>query len=270
MLPRLKSPTLAAMLLTLSVLTPLPATAQEKVVATLNGEPVTETEIKLAKEDLGSVLQRIPANQRDEAVLNAVIEVRLLAAAGKAAGLSDTPEVKSRMRWLESRALRDAFVETNVANTISDADLKARYDLVIGQQPAEQELHARHILVKTEDEAKAIITELDGGADFVEQAKAKSTGPSGPRGGDLGFFGKGRMVPQFDKAAFELKVGEHSKTPVQTRFGWHIIKVEEAREKPKPAFEDVKEQVRDSMANERLQKLVTELRAKAKIEKTPE
>ncbi|MGI9464485.1 MAG: peptidylprolyl isomerase, partial [Aestuariivirgaceae bacterium] len=99
-------------------------------------------------------------------------------------------------------------------------------------------------------------------------AKAKSTGPSGPRGGDLGFFGKGRMVPGFEKAAFELKAGEYSKTPVKTRFGWHIIKVEEAREKAKPAFDTVKDQIRESIAGERLQKMLVDMRANAKIEKT--
>ena len=268
MMLRLKPSAFAAMMLTFSVFTPLPAIAQEKVLATVNGEPITETEVELARQDLGSVLQRIPANQHAEAVLNAVIDLRLLANAGKAAGLSDTPDVKSRMRWLENRALRDAFVEAKVIKAISDEDLKARYDQVIGQQPTEMELHARHILVKSEDEAKAIIIALDGGADFVEQAKAKSTGPSGPRGGDLGFFGKGRMVPQFEKAAFALKAGEYSKIPVQTQFGWHIIKIEGSREKPKPAFDAVKEQVRESMTGERLQKIVTELRAKAKIKRT--
>ena len=196
------------------------------------------------------------------------LDIRLGANAGKAAGLTETPEVKSRMRWLENRALRDAFVDTQVMKAISDADIRTRYDQVIGQQPSELELHARHILVKTEDEAKAIITELGGGADFVELAKAKSTGPSGPRGGDLGFFGKGRMVPQFEQAAFTLKPGEYSKSPVQTQFGWHIIKIEESREKPKPAFDTVKDQVRESIAGERLQALITGLRAKAKIEKT--
>lgn len=268
MMLRIKPSAFAAMLLTFSLFTPLPANAQEKVLAIVNGEPITETEVELAKQDLGSVLQRIPAHQHAEAVLNAVIDLRLLANAGKAAGLSNTPDVRSRMRWLENRALRDAFVDAKVMKAISDEDLKARYDQVIAQQPSELEFHARHILVKTENEAKAIITGLDGGADFVEQAKAKSTGPSGPRGGDLGFFGKGQMVPQFEKAAFALKAGEYTKTPVQTQFGWHIIKVEATREKPKPAFDAVKEQVRESMAGERLQKVVTDLRAKAKIEKT--
>ena len=259
------SPIIAALAFSAVAVSPL--AAQDKTLATVNGVPITESEINLAKEDLSAALQRIPPSQQDEAVLNAVIDLRLLADAAKAAGMLDTPAVKSRMRWLESRALRDAFVDSNVLKTIGDAELRARYDQVIGQQPTETEVHARHILVKTEDEAKAIITELDGGADFVELAKAKSTGPSGPRGGDLGFFGKGRMVPEFEKAAFTLKAGEHTKTPVKTQFGWHIIKVDETRDKPKPAFESVKEQVRESVAGERLQKLLVDLRAKAKIEK---
>ncbi|MGI9464977.1 MAG: peptidylprolyl isomerase, partial [Aestuariivirgaceae bacterium] len=165
-------------------------------------------------------------------------------------------------------ALRDAYVENNVTSKITDEQVRARYDDVIGKQPAETEIRARHILSKTEDEAKAIIAELDKGGDFAELAKAKSTGPSGPRGGDLGFFGKGQMVPQFEKAAFALEPGAHSPAPVQTQFGWHVIKIEESREKPKPAFDTVKDQVRNAIAGERIQAALQELRAKVKIERT--
>jgi peptidyl-prolyl cis-trans isomerase C len=243
------------------------AVAQDsKVLATVNGEAITKRELDFATLELAPVLKRIPPSQRDEAVLNAIIDLRLLSEAARAAGMDESEDVKTRLRWLHSRALRDAYVDQNIMQSVSDADMEARYKQVVTDQPAEMEVHARHILVDAEDKAKALIKELDGGADFVTLAKTHSTGPSGPRGGDLGFFGKGRMVPAFEQAAFALKPGQHTPEPVQTRFGWHVIKVEEAREQPKPAYEAIKEQIRESIAGERLREHVTNLRAKAKIE----
>jgi peptidyl-prolyl cis-trans isomerase C len=127
---------------------------------------------------------------------------------------------------------------------MSASDIKARYDKEVAATPPEEEISARHILVETEEEAKALITELDAGKDFAELAKEKSTGPSAGQGGDLGFFTKGRMVPEFEAAAFEITPGEYGKEPVKTQFGWHVIKVEERRETAPPAFEEVADQVR--------------------------
>ncbi len=259
----------AAAMLTLFTLTSTSAHAQDKTLATIDGKPVTSAEVELATQDLGDAIRRIPADQRAEAILSAVIDLRLLADAARAAGLAETPAVKNRIKWTEDRALRDAYVESNVISKITDAEIRARYDDIVGNQPAQMEIRARHILSKTEEEAKEIIAELDKGADFAELAKAKSTGPSGPRGGDLGFFGRGQMVPPFEQAAFTLKPGAHSATPVQTQFGWHVIKVEESREKAKPAFDTVKDQVRDAIAGERIQQALQDLRAKVKIERTP-
>ena len=126
--------------------------------------------------------------------------------------------------------------------------------------------YARHILVKTEDEAKAIIKELDDGADFEATAKEKSTGPSGPNGGDLGFFGKGQMVPEFETAAFALDKGSFTKEPVQTQFGWHVIKVEDKRPQEKPKFEDVAAQLRQQLIRERYETVMAELKADTPVE----
>ncbi len=244
-----------------------PGLAEEaKVLATVDGTPITSQDIALASETFAEALKQVPEARRPELLLNTLIEANLLAKAAEAEGLDQSQTFKHRMAWFRQQALRDAYVTGKISGAISDADVKARYDMVIAAQPAETEMRARHILVKTEDEAKAIVKELQGGADFAELAKAKSTGPSGPRGGDLGFFGRGRMVPEFDKAAFALKAGEFSQAPVKTQFGWHVIKSEEVREKPKPAFDAVKGRVRESLLSERLQGVVKELRAKAKIE----
>ena len=244
-----------------------PAHAEgDKVVATVDGKKITESDVKDAIEAVGSGIAQVPEAQRQEVLTKVLIDTHLLANAARAAGLADTAEFKKRVEWMTIRALREVYINEKINATLTDKDIKAKYDeLTKGIKP-EKEVRARHILLKTEDEAKAVITELGGGADFAELAKKKSTGPSGPRGGDLGFFGQGRMVPAFDKAVFALKPGEVSKTPVKTQFGWHVIKVEETRDKPLPAFDQVKDQVRTAMQGERLQKSLEDLRSKAKIE----
>lgn len=237
-----------------------------KVLATVDGKKITEADVKDAMEAVGAGIAQIPEAQRQEVLTKVLIDTHLLANAARAAGLADTDEFKKRVEWMTMRALREVYINEKINSALTDEAVKAKYDeLTKGIKP-EKEVRARHILLKTEDEAKAVITELNGGADFVELAKKKSTGPSGPRGGDLGFFGKGRMVPEFDKAVFELKPGEVSKAPVKTQFGWHVIKVEETRDKPLPAFEQVKDQVRTAMQGEQLQKALEDLRSKAKIE----
>ena len=123
-----------------------------------------------------------------------------------------------------------------------------------------QEFKARHILLKTEDEAKTVIAKLDTGTDFVELAKEKSTGPSAKSGGDLGWFAPGRMVPPFARAVAEMKKGNHSKTPVKTQFGWHVIKLEDSRKMESPKYDDVKKQIADSLNNQRVQEYVKKLR----------
>jgi len=154
------------------------------------------------------------------------------------------------------------FKRTN----ISDEEVKARFEKEIAAIEPEQELRARHILVKTAEEANAIIAELDGGADFVELAKTKSTGPSGPQGGDLGFFGKGQMVPPFEAAAFALEAGAYTKAPVQTQFGFHVIKLEEKRDRPLPKFEEVQDQMRQVVLRERYLETVKEARSLSNVE----
>ena len=168
------------------------ALAQEdKVVATVDGKAITSADMERAAETFSQALQQVPELQRPKILLNALIEAELLSGAAEAEGLDQSTDFKKRMTWMRQQALRDTYVEEKISSGISETDVKERYDQVIGAKPAETEMRARHILVKSEDEAKAVIKELQGGADFAELAKAKSTGPSGPRGGDLGFFRQG-------------------------------------------------------------------------------
>lgn len=245
----------------------LPATAQDaKVLATVDGHQITSNDVQFARESLGEALQQMPADQQEPFLVNMLVESHLLAEAARKAGVADSADYKKQMRWLESQALREAYIRERTAEMVSDEEVKAKYDEARAQVSGKKEIQARHILVKTEDEAKAVIAELDKGADFVELAKSKSTGPSGPRGGDLGFFGQGRMVPEFETAAFALDKGAYTKQPVKSQFGWHVIKKEDEREQSFPAFEDVKERIKVSLQAEKLQGIINELRDNAKIE----
>jgi peptidyl-prolyl cis-trans isomerase C len=243
------------------------AGAQEPaVVATVNGEPVTETDLDVAIADLNDQFAQLPEDQRRAAALSAVIEIRLLAAEAEKAGLADSDEFTRRLAMLRQRALHSAYIEQEIAAKVTDEAVRARYDKQVAETPATNEVRARHIIVETEDEAKAIIAELDAGGDFEAIAKEKSKDGAAAQGGDLGYFAEGRMVPEFEQAAFALDVGKYSTEPVKTQFGWHVIKVEDKRTQQPPAFEQVAEQFRTLLLRETYFAKVKELRDGAAVE----
>ena len=243
------------------------AGAQEPaVVATVNGEPVTETDIAVAIADLNEQFAQLPEAQRRAAALSAVIEIRLLAAEAEKAGLADSDEFTRRLAMLRQRALHSAYIDKEIAAKVTDEAVRARYDQQVAETPPTEEVRARHIIVETEDEAKAIIAELDAGGDFEAIAKEKSKDGAAAQGGDLGYFTQGRMVPEFEQAAFALAIGEYSKEPVKTQFGWHVVKVEDKRNQQPPAFEQVAEQFRTLLLREAYFATVTELREAAAVE----
>ena len=240
-----------------------------KVIATVDGQPVTEADLQQAIQDLDQQFARLPEEQKRAAALSAVIEIRLLADEARAKGFDKSDEYKRRMAFLEQRALHGEVIEKEVAAAITDEDIRKRYDTEMANTPPVNEVHARHILVKTKEEADAIVKQLDGGAKFEDIAKEKSSDPgSGAQGGDLGWFGPGQMVPEFEKAAFALEPGSYTKEPVQSQFGWHIILVEDKRAKQPPAFEQVKEQFRSLLLREKYFALVKQLRVAGKVEVT--
>jgi peptidyl-prolyl cis-trans isomerase C len=250
--------------------TPAPAPVDPKaVIATVNGQDITEGDLTLAEGDLDQQFARLPAEQRRAAALSAIIEIKLLASEAQTKGLDKDEEFQKRMQFLQDRALHSAVVEKEVAGNITDEEIRARYDTEIAKTPAQNEVHARHILVKTKEEADAIIKDLDGGANFEEIAKEKSSDPgSGANGGDLGYFGAGQMVPEFEKAAFALEVGAYTKEPVQSQFGFHIIKLEDKRQQQPPAFDQVKDQFRSLVLRDKYFALVKSLREASKVEIT--
>ena len=233
--------------------------APETVVATVAGAPITEADLSFAAEDLTQELSQMPPEQRKPFLLRVLIDMKVMAAAGREQGMAETPLFKQRLAYLEDRALRRAFFAEAIANGVTEAAVRAEYDKFVAAFVPSEEVRASHILVATEEEAKAVKAELDGGADFATLAKEKSIDPGAAKGGDLGFFGKGMMVGPFEDAAFAMTdVGQVSE-PVQSQFGWHVIKLEEKRESSAPPFEQVAGQLQQQLLMKTFDETVAKL-----------
>lgn len=241
------------------------ADAKDPVIATVNGVDVTKTDLDLAEGNIDPQLSQLPPEQKKLAALTAVIDSKLIAAKAKTEKLDDTQDFKDRMEFITDRELHNAYFKKHIVDVVTDADVKARYDKEVAGMPKQEEVHARHILVKTEDEAKAVIKALGEGKDFAELAKEKSTDPNKSDGGDLGYFHKGQMVPEFEAAAFAMNKGDVSKVPVKTQFGYHVIKVEDKRDAPPPALDKVKDQVRQIIMRDKYMELLKTSKEEAKI-----
>jgi peptidyl-prolyl cis-trans isomerase C len=240
--------------------------AKDPVIAKVDGVDVTQSDLALALDNLDPQLAQLPEEQKKIAALSTVIDAKLIAQKAKAEKIDETADFKNRLEFIIDRELHNAFFKKHVVDAITDAEVKARYDAEVAKLPPVEEVKARHILVKTEDEAKTIIKELGEGKDFAELAKAKSTDPNKSDGGDLGYFKKGMMVPEFEKAAFAMKKGDVSKEPVKTQFGFHVIKVEDKRTAPPPAFDQVKDQVKQIVMRDKYMEVLKATKATAKIE----
>ncbi|MEZ2131749.1 MULTISPECIES: peptidylprolyl isomerase [unclassified Sinorhizobium] len=238
----------------------------DAVIAKVGDLEIRQSELDLAVANLDPQLAQLPDDQKRVAALSAAIDVKLLAQDALAEKLNDTPEFKNRMAYLQDRELHNAYFKAHVVDTVTPDEVKARYDKEVAALPKQEEVHARHILVKTEDEAKEVIKELDAGKDFAELAKEKSTDPNKSEGGDLGYFTRGRMVKEFEDAAFSLDKGTYSKTPVKTDFGYHVIKVEDKRDAPPPPFDQVQDQVRQLVMRDKYLDLLNKAKATSKVD----
>ena len=236
------------------------------IVATVGGEVITEADLAFAAEDIGADLNQIPPDQVRAVLLSQMIDLKLMAQASEKAGMQDDELFKLRLEYLTDRALRRAYTKTAISDTITPEVIKAAYDLQIAAIPDEDEVRARHILVTTEEDAKAIKAEIDAGADFAELAKTKSIEPNAAQsGGDLGYFKRAVMVKPFGDAAFAMEVGQVS-DPVQTQFGWHIIKIEDRRPAAKPTLEELTQQIGQQLYVTQYRALFDELRKTATID----
>jgi peptidyl-prolyl cis-trans isomerase C len=239
----------------------------DPVVARVNSVEIHRSDVLQALGSLPPQVQQMPMAQVYPLLLERMVDNKLVASAGRAQKLQDDAEIKRRVAEFEDRAIQEAYLGRAVKGKVGDAELRKKYDAFVKENPPQEEVHARHILVTTEKAAQDVLAELRKGADFATVAKAKSTDGSARDGGDLGFFGRGDMVAEFSDAAFAMKPGEVSKAPVKSQFGYHIIKVEERRMSPAPSFEETKEQLRTEMSQEMVGEVVEELRAKAKVER---
>jgi len=245
----------------------LPARAEDNpVLAKVNGAEIRQSDVALAEEELGpSLAQMDPATKKDN-VLSFLIDLKVVSKAAEDKKVENSEDFKRRMAFTRSRLLMDSLLATEGKAATTDEAMKKVYEDASKQITGEQEVHARHILVETEDEAKAIKAELDKGADFAELAKKKSKDPGASDGGDLGFFTKEQMVPEFSAVAFALEPGKIS-DPVKSQFGWHVIKVEEKRSRKAPDFEQVKAQIETYVTRKAQADYVAKLRETAKIER---
>jgi len=246
--------------------TPATATAAatadaSTVLAVVNGTEITLGHVILLRTQLPQQYLTAPDDVLFQGILNQLIDQTLL---GETV-TKETLEMKLSLEN-EARALRAASaIDALIQSGPSDADIQAAYEAAIAGLPQEEEFDASHILVATEDEAKALVQQLNDGADFATLAAEKSTGPSGPNGGELGWFTKGMMVPEFETAVISLEPGAIS-APVQTQFGWHVIKLNDKRQKPAPALADMRDQLVKQMQSDTLQAHIDTLRTGADIQ----
>lgn len=237
----------------------------DPVVAVVNGFEIHMSAVEQARLQLPPQAQQYPMATVYKFLLDSLINTRLVAAAARKEGLDKQDKIVKQVRRIEEQILHQAYLADKVSSTVTDEAVKNSYQTYLKNNPVGEEVHARHILVQTREQALEVIGRLTKGEDFAALAKSVSTGPSGKRGGDLGYFTANRMVPPFSKAAFSTRPGEFTTKPVKTQFGWHIIKVEDKRSQKPKSFEDVQDQLRKRISKELSEAVVAELRKAADV-----
>ena len=260
----------ATALLSVSLAAPVTALAQNRIaVATLDGNTIWLDEIMAVAETLPPEYQQQGIAGIYDQLIDEVANSRLAAVAAREGGLDTDENVASAMKMAADRVLAEAYITREVGKEITEEAIQAAYDTYVADTGSRETVTASHILVETEEEAKAIIDQLKDGADFAELAREKSTGPSGPGGGSLGSFGRGQMVPAFEAAAFGMPVGSFSDNPVQTQFGWHVIQVSDKGIQEAPALDQMRDQIAANLSRQSFARIVETLRVGTTIEIRP-
>jgi peptidyl-prolyl cis-trans isomerase C len=242
------------------------ASASDPVVARVNGVDIRESDLTLAEEDLGADTQAVSPEAKREHLISYLADIIMVTQAADKKKLADSPEFKRRLAFLRNKLLMGYELQDEAKSALTNEALHQTYDEAVKSMGGQEEVRARHILVESEDEAKTLLDQIKGGADFATLAKEKSKDPGAAEGGDLGYFTKDQMVPEFADVAFKMYPGQLS-NPVKTQFGWHIIKVEDKRAKQPPEFEKVKDQIEAYLARKSQTEFITKLRQSAKIER---
>jgi len=243
-----------------------PAAAPDPVLAKVNGEDIHLSDVSEALGTLPPEYRQMPPQMLYPKILDQLISQKAVIVLARKQGLDRDPQVVKQMGLAQEQALQAAAIRKAVAPLVTEDAVKAAYDKDIAGKPAEQEAHAAHILVANEADAAKIIAQLKAGGDFTALAKANSTDPGAAQGGDLGWFKKGAMLPEFSAAAFALKPGEITDKPVKTQYGWHVIKLEELRPVAVPAYAEAHDEIRQKMIQEDVQKVFADARSQVKVE----
>jgi len=243
-----------------------PASTSEPVIARVNGVDITQGDLALAEEDVGSEMQAVSPEAKREQLISYLADIIMVTQAADKKNLADNPDFKRRLAFLRNKLLMGYELQQEAKTAVTDEALHQTYDEAVKSMAGQEEVRARHVLVESEDEAKALLEQLKNGADFATLAKEKSKDPGAAEGGDLGYFTKDQMVPEFADVAFKMYPGQLS-NPVKTQFGWHVIKVEDRRTKQPPEFEKVKDQIEAFLARKAQTDFITKLRQSAKVER---
>jgi peptidyl-prolyl cis-trans isomerase C len=224
------------------------------------------SDVQAAAQNLPAQMQQLPPDQLFPLLVNQLVDRQALLVAANAESLQKDPKVQAAMQAAANEKLENAYVQEKVGTQVTDATVQAEYNKDYAGKPGPQQVDARHILVKTQAEAEVIIKQLEHGADFAKLAVKDSIDPGAKDGGELGWFSQNEMVPAFANAAFALKPGQYTKTPVQTQFGWHVILCEGKRTGPTPSLDDVKDQIRQDLADNAIKATLAAVRSKVKIQ----
>jgi peptidyl-prolyl cis-trans isomerase C len=241
--------------------------ALDAVVARVDGHEIRASDVQEALQQLPPEYMNMPVEALRNAVVEQLIDRHLVVKRARDQGLKDDPAVQSTMKQLETRVLEQTYLRRTVESKVTDEAVRRRYERDKDKLTRDKQVRARHILVKTREEAMDILRELSRGKDFAELAREKSIGPSKTQGGDLGYFAREAMLPAFSQMAFSLKKGEVGRAPVQTKYGWHVIKVEDIREAAPPPFEEARDELRSKMGEEIIDAEIKRLREDAKVER---
>ena len=259
--------TLALVPLTASAQEAQPDPGRDPVVATIDGDGIRLSEVIDSRSLLPQQYQSMQIEAMFPALVERLIDMRLVAREARANGLADEPDVRRELAQIENQIISQVFLTRRIDAMITEDVVQARYDEHIAALTPEEEVSARHILLETEEDALAVIVSLQDGADFVELAAEKSIGPSADRGGDIGYFGRDNVVPEFADAAFALEPGQISETPVQSEFGWHVIKVDDRRSIASPTLEEMREELVTEISQQLIAELIDGLRDAATVER---
>lgn len=238
------------------------------VVAKVDGNDITRVDVFRFIKMMPANIQQMPPQAVYPMAVEQVINTRLVQNKAEAANMENDPEVQEQMNMARQQIIRSIYVQREIDKQISDSDLKKKYEETVGAQPDVKEARAAHILVDSEAKAKEIIAKVQSGEDFAKLASENSSDPGNKdKGGELGWFAQGDMVPEFSEAVFKMKKGDVSKEPVKTQFGWHVVKLEDLRNRPKPTFDETKEMLKTELRREKLEAMLQNWRQTAKIEK---